>query len=204
MRPKLTYANVTASLALFIALGGTSVAAISTLGKNSVKSQNIGRGQVKGVDIAKNAVTSPKVKNGSLLRSDFKAGQIPAGPAGPKGDRGEQGQAGTRGPRGPRGPVGISGFEKVTATSPDDANSPKLVVVNCGAGKTAVSGGYDISGGKEGTTPNGITNVTADLVEPSIPAPGATGAIAVEAWEVNPTAVSWSVTGYALCANVEQ
>jgi hypothetical protein len=197
---KLTYANVVATLALFIALCGSSYAAMK-LGKNSVKSENIGKEQVKSSDIARNAVTSPKVKNGSLLASDFKAGQLPAGAQGPKGDRGELGPLG---PRGPQGPVGISGMEKVSAASPENSTSPKTIVANCGTGKSAVSGSYDIIGGKEGVEPNGIANVIADVVEPSFPAPGATGAVAVEAWEVNPTALNWGIRAFALCAKLEE
>jgi len=200
LHPRLTYANVVASLALFIALGGTSYA-VSTLGKNSVKSENIGKEQVKASDIAKNAVTSPKVKNGSLLATDFKAGQLPAGPQGSKGDRGPQGP---QGPRGPQGPVGISGMEKVSAGSVENSVSPKTIVANCGTGKSAVSASYDIVGAKEGVSPNGLANVIADVVEPSFPAPGATGAVAVEAWEVNPTALNWSITAFALCAKLEE
>ncbi len=56
------YANVTATMALVAALGGTSYAAIK-LPKNSV-----GTKQIKA-----NAVTSGKVRNGSLLSADFKA-----------------------------------------------------------------------------------------------------------------------------------
>ena len=52
MRPKVTYANVVATLALFIAIGGASAFAASQLGKNSV-----GTNQLK-----KNAVTGAKVK----------------------------------------------------------------------------------------------------------------------------------------------
>ncbi len=37
------------------------------------------------------AVTSAKVKDGTLLARDFKPGQLPAGPAGPKGDPGPAG-----------------------------------------------------------------------------------------------------------------
>ncbi len=73
-------ATVLASLALAIALGGTSYAAM-TLPANSV-----GTRQIK-----KNAVTSLKVKNGSLLKADFKVGQIPAGPRGPAGSTGPAG-----------------------------------------------------------------------------------------------------------------
>jgi hypothetical protein len=74
-----------ATIAVFVALGGSSYAAV-TLKRNSVKGRNI----------AKNAVTSPKVKNGSLLRRDFKAGQLPAGVQGPKGDKGDKGDQGDR------------------------------------------------------------------------------------------------------------
>ena len=62
LKGRLTFANLTASLALFVALGGTSYAALQ-LPKNSVGATQITR----------NSVTSPKVKRGSLLRSDFKA-----------------------------------------------------------------------------------------------------------------------------------
>ena len=89
LRSKLTYANVVATLALFVALGGSSYAAV-VLSSNSVKSKHIGKGQVKRPDIGRNAVISAKVKNASLLAADFKAGQLPPGP---KGDPGEPGLA---------------------------------------------------------------------------------------------------------------
>ena len=78
MRPKLTYANVVATLALFIAIGGASAFAASHLGKNSVG----------GKQLKKNAVTSPKVKDNSLEARDFKSGQLPAGAPGLQGARG--------------------------------------------------------------------------------------------------------------------
>jgi hypothetical protein len=90
LRKRLSYANVTASLALFMTLGGVGYAA-SQLPNNSV-----GTPQLKA-----NAVTSSKVKNGTLLRKDFKAGQIPAGPKGATGATGPAGAAGATGPAGP-------------------------------------------------------------------------------------------------------
>ena len=63
--PRPTYANVVATLALFIALGGSAIAA-STLGKNSV-----GPKQLK-----KNAVTTPKVKNKAITGAKIKPGTI--------------------------------------------------------------------------------------------------------------------------------
>jgi hypothetical protein len=52
IRSHLTYANVVATIALFIALGGASYAAFH-LPKNSVKSKNIVNHKVKAVDLAK-------------------------------------------------------------------------------------------------------------------------------------------------------
>lgn len=84
MRPRLTYANVVASLALFVALGGSSYAAIE-----------LSKGSVKRKHLAESAVTSKKVKDGALLAKDFKSGQLPAG---------------ERGPAGPPGTVDVSQF----------------------------------------------------------------------------------------------
>ena len=75
-RSRFTYANIVATLALFVALGGSSYAAIS-LSKNSVRSKHIAKGQVKASDIGRNAVSSATVKDLSLLVSDFAPGQIP-------------------------------------------------------------------------------------------------------------------------------
>ena len=68
LRHRPSPAMVVACLALTIALGGTSYAAV-TLPRSSV-----GTAQLK-----RNAVTSVKVKNRSLLAIDFKRGQLPRG-----------------------------------------------------------------------------------------------------------------------------
>ena len=69
MRPGrrvLTYANVVATLALFLAVSGGAVYAASTLGKNAVKSGNIAKNAVKTKNIAANAVTTAKVKKEAI------------------------------------------------------------------------------------------------------------------------------------------
>jgi hypothetical protein len=58
-RPRLTYANVIASLALFIALGGAAMAA--GLPKNSVGPNQIKQGAVTAKAIRKQAVTAGKI-----------------------------------------------------------------------------------------------------------------------------------------------
>jgi hypothetical protein len=105
VRSRLTYANVLASLALFIALGGASYAAVQ-----------IPKGSVGTKQLKRNAVTSPKVKPGSLLVSDFRASQRSQlrGPAGPEGPRGATGPEGLHGPRGATGPEGPEGPRGLT------------------------------------------------------------------------------------------
>ena len=92
--PQLTYPNVVASLALFIALGGISWAAVN-LPANSVGTKHLKRNAVTSPKIKRNAVTSPKVKNRSLRAVDFAQGQLPSGPRGPRGATGATGDAGT-------------------------------------------------------------------------------------------------------------
>jgi hypothetical protein len=94
---RLSYANVVASLALFLALGGVGYAA-TQLPNNSV-----GTPQLKA-----NAVTTGKVKNGTLLKADFKSGQLPKGPKGDKGAKGDPGAQGAKGDQGIQGPIGPS------------------------------------------------------------------------------------------------
>jgi hypothetical protein len=89
-------ALVISLIALSVALGGTGYAAIS------LKRNSVGNKQLK-----KNAVTTEKVKNFTLLKRDFKRGQLPAGAQGPKGDTGATGSTGSTGPAGPaEGPAG--------------------------------------------------------------------------------------------------
>jgi hypothetical protein len=86
--------------ALFVALGGSSYAAVK-LAKNSVKAKQIAPNAVGASEIKARAVRSGEVRDGSLLAQDFKAGQLPAGAKGDtgakgdKGDKGDTGDAGT-------------------------------------------------------------------------------------------------------------
>lgn len=109
VRGGLTFANVVALMALFIALGGTSVAAVA-LKKNSVKSKHIAAG----------AVTSAKVKDASLQAGDFGAGQLPAGAQGPQGAPGTPGARGPDGSPGPQGPRGERGEDGTDGTNGTD------------------------------------------------------------------------------------
>jgi hypothetical protein len=84
LRSSLTYANVMATSAVFLALGGGAYAALQ-LPANSVGARQL----------QNNAVRSPEVKDRSLLARDFKQGQLPRGPRGFKGAPGRNGRPGT-------------------------------------------------------------------------------------------------------------
>ena len=63
--PKLTYSNVIASIALFVALSGVAVAA--SLPKNSVGPNQIKRGAVNTAKLKRNAVTAAKIRPKSVV-----------------------------------------------------------------------------------------------------------------------------------------
>lgn len=63
-RPRLTYANVVATLALFIALGGSSYAAL----------------KISGKEIQKNTITGKNIKRNSLGRRQIKESSLSAVP----------------------------------------------------------------------------------------------------------------------------
>ena len=75
-RGKLTYANVIATLALFIALGGATAIAASQLGKNSVGTKQLKKNSVTTAKIKKNAITGAKVKKHTLTGSDINLGKL--------------------------------------------------------------------------------------------------------------------------------
>jgi hypothetical protein len=95
---RLSYSNVMATVAVFAALGGGAYAAVK-MPKNSVGSAQLKR----------NAVSSSKVKDRSLLARDFKRGQLPAGAQGPQGPQGVQGIQGEKGEKGDKGDKGETG-----------------------------------------------------------------------------------------------
>jgi hypothetical protein len=123
---RLTYANVMATIALFVALGSGAYAA-GVLPANSV-----GTNQLK-----KNAVTAAKVKDGSLLETDFKKGQLPAGARGAAGLKGDTGAKGDTGPKGDQGQKGDTGDVGLTAST-DAMNTADVSVPTGGLAVTAV------------------------------------------------------------------
>jgi hypothetical protein len=93
------------------------------LPRNSVGTRQIRPFAVTQGKLKRDSVTSVKVKDGALLRSDFKVGELPAGPAGPAG---APGAAGAQGPKGDKGDKGDAGLTPVTRFA--RVNSARVVV----------------------------------------------------------------------------
>jgi len=131
-----SHSTVAAYMALFIALGGTSYAAVK-IPKNSVSASQIKTG----------GVGSSEVKNGSLRKVDFRASDLPVGPAGAQGPQGLQGLPGLQGEKGDKGDTGDTGayaqptvqFAQHTADLGNGAETS--VDVHCLAGQVAIGGG---------------------------------------------------------------
>jgi hypothetical protein len=85
IRSKITYANVVATLALFIALGGVSYAAVK-LPANSVGEKQIKKNAVTGKKIKKSTITGDKIKNGTLTPADINIASLGKLPSAARAD----------------------------------------------------------------------------------------------------------------------
>lgn len=130
LRAAVSPANVMSATALFVALGGTAYAT-GVLPNGSVGNEQLRYQAVSGTKIAPDAITTGKVKDGSLRARDFKSDELPRGEAGAtgapgaKGEKGDTGPAGSgkdgaagprgaageEGPVGPMGPIGLPGMQ---------------------------------------------------------------------------------------------
>ena len=133
-----TYTDITATLALFVALGGSSYAAATLTGGNirngtltgsdlrdeSVTGRDIDNATLTGSDVKTGSVTSSDVDDESLVTEDVGAGQAPAGPAGPPGPQGES-----------RAPVRRSVEVRMLTGETAEASA------SCQPGEVAVGGG---------------------------------------------------------------
>jgi hypothetical protein len=98
-----------ALVALGISVGGTAYASGVLVPAGSVGSIQIKRSAVTQPKLAANAITARAVKPRTLLRADFKPGQLPSGTRGPAGAAGLPGAAGPPGAAGLAGPTGATG-----------------------------------------------------------------------------------------------
>jgi hypothetical protein len=77
LRGRLSFANVTSGLALFVALGGTSYAAV-TLPADSVGSEQIRTGAVGTPEIRTGGVDTAEIHTGGVAKAEIKTGGVGA------------------------------------------------------------------------------------------------------------------------------
>ncbi len=147
IRHRPSPAMVVACLALLVALGGTSVAAVQALAPNSVGTTQLRAGavttaklktrNVTGSKLSLNAVTGATVANRSLSAVDFIAGSLPRGPQGPAGP------AGAAGPAGTIGPISVRQASIVVpgGVAQNSSYDTETVSVNCNPNEKAISAG---------------------------------------------------------------
>ena len=90
--------------------------------------------------------------------------------------------------------IGVNGLQRVEVESVENSVSSKQATASCPPDKVLVGTGFDIFGGKSGTSPNQQTDVVMDFV-----IPGSTSVVAA-AYENEATGANWSVKAIAICA----
>lgn len=223
----LSFANVMSCLALFLALGGAAYAAKTA---SKVKTKDLGNGAVTTPKLRNGAVTTPKLRNRSVISSKIAAGNVGTEALAKGAVRSEQlgGQVVTE-PKIKNGAVTDNklGSESVTtgklqkeavtaaklsssflaqlvknvsyesATSATDSSSPKTVTAACPSGKVAIAGGAKLTLGEA---------IGVALSESAPTAPDSqgkrTGWTATAHEVVSTETESWSVTAYAVCAEL--
>jgi Collagen triple helix repeat (20 copies) len=138
---RVTPSMVISIIALFVALGGTAIAARGAL----IGSKQIADHSIRLVDLNSSAVKALRGQRG------------PAGPAGANGAAGPQGPAGPAGAAGPQGPAGTNGVNGTFDPSkvqyivgPEVMVAPGAEgssVATCPDGSLAISGGFLDGGG---------------------------------------------------------
>jgi hypothetical protein len=109
-RKHANYSNIVASLALFVAIGGTSYAAIAlpkdSVGKRQLKSRAVGSSELRRASVGSRAI-----KNGGIEAIDLSAAT-------------KASLHGAQGPQGPPGPAAVSLRAAINAASLPVAGSP--------------------------------------------------------------------------------
>jgi hypothetical protein len=121
IRTRMSYANVIATIALFVALGGSSYAALQ-LPRNSVGPTQLKKNAVTAAKIKRNAVTTAKIKRNAVTGSKINEstlGEIPAAAA-------------------------LSNLDYNSATTSNPPSTLTPVTVSCDPGKRVVGGGIKV------------------------------------------------------------
>lgn len=202
--------------ALFVALGGTSYAAVSVSGADvqdgSLTAADIQRGSLTGAVIERGSIPASALDEAAAQRLAAKGARGPRGKTGPKGKKGDKGTTGPvgpagptgpQGPQGPRGAVGIGEVEIVRAESIVGTTTSRQVRAECPVGKRAISGGGDTDGtNADGSPLDDIIPVPLTSSQP-VSADGKYGWSVTAHEPVGGYAGYWKLNVWAVCARVD-
>jgi hypothetical protein len=174
LRARLSFANVTSAIALFVALGGTSYAAIE------LPSDSVGRAQIRTSGVGKSEIGSNTVGTSELRNSGVAAADIKSGAVGPSevrpnaidSDELADGGIGAA-DLSDAAKTAVAAMNGVTfrASAAADGTAPKgnaKTITRTGPGVYSVDLGTDVSACQPVATVNGIAAAIATV------APGAT------------------------------
>jgi hypothetical protein len=168
VRDRVSYGAIVATIALFIALGGTAAAVTSLprdsvgapqiskdavgsseIAKDAVRSPEIAKDAVRAPEIAKDAVRSPEIAAGAVRSSELRDGGIRLD------DISTSARNALQGAQGPAGPAGVAEARiasKGALSVPQCSDQrlidcPDLLTRTLGAGNWVVQAKLDISNG---------------------------------------------------------
>jgi hypothetical protein len=208
LRARISSAHVIAMIALFVALSGSSYAAVtiraSQIRNNSIPGTKIKSNSIPASKIKNNSITGRKLQNNTITRGklrndvfgttgggnvdgeDGASGSTGArGPQGPSGPRGLTGATGPQGQAGPAGATGAAGTDSglvqivAAGTLDENGNTVTPIVATCPATAPAAIGGNYVGAG--------IRSATAVMTDTTYEVTVAGGTI------------GGTVTVYALC-----
>jgi hypothetical protein len=184
LRPRPTYANVTATLALFVALGGGAYAA-GSLPANSVGTKQLRRNIIGAANIKNKSITGAKVVDKSLTGANINEstlGKVPSAAAADSAASANHAAA--------TAAIDQVTYKTAAGTAPA-SSAGNVATATCDSGQHVVGGGV-----KLGTPGIGVVN-------DSYPDAGGT------AWTVHigngtsgSSAASLTFTVYAICTSV--
>lgn len=214
-RPK--YADVAATVALVLSMGGTAYAATviysSNIADSTIQSRDVRDDNLLSRDVRNGTLTSADVLNGSLSGADVKDGSLGLADIndtaeqalkGQTGDQGPQGPQGLQGEPGEQGASGVSGYEDVVGSwVPGTVGDTLVARAACPSGKKPLSGGFESATGSMAFSTHYSHHVTLapnwDVAYPD----------GAELWEVQGHAVyngvpgaEWSLRAWVTCAYV--
>ncbi len=124
LRARISSAHIIAMIALFVALSGSSYAAVTTIKasqirNNSIPGSKLKAGSIPATKLRNNSITGLKLKNNSVGRADLRTDALNpvAGggnlinPNSTTDDESSSSSNGARGPQGPAGPRGLTGSQ---------------------------------------------------------------------------------------------